>query len=142
MYTSCYQGLMMMSEEEDLEEFRNSLRPHSMTNRLEMQRSVSKQSLNSTMNTMNTTQMSNSSAPTTPNTIRRNVDSRNESRFTERNESRLTESRMTDSRLDGTATSMSRYDTQTPMSDTLNTTNQSTTYYSSTGQRKPNKRRY
>ena len=42
MYTNCYHGLTVMSEEEDLEEFRNSLRPSTAQNRLEMQRASSR----------------------------------------------------------------------------------------------------
>lgn len=46
MYTGCFQSLTTMSEEEDLEEFRNSLRPPTAQSRLEMQRATSKNSLN------------------------------------------------------------------------------------------------
>ena len=46
MYTYCHHSLMNMSEEEDLEEFRNSLRPPTAQSRLEMQHAGSRTSLN------------------------------------------------------------------------------------------------
>ncbi|ELT91785.1 hypothetical protein CAPTEDRAFT_177557 [Capitella teleta] len=48
MYTQCHRALTSMNEEEDLEEFRSSLRPSSTLARLDKQHAASKNSLNTT----------------------------------------------------------------------------------------------